>query len=206
MWCRSAQAWAEGTRRDLVRRILGPERNLSKPVKCSEAIPRDVLLGPVAHGNAKLVSWLLKLGANPNVAYPDYGQYVGKKTLLHEALNRIGYFGYPDAIALKLILHGANIGDSDLWSPVRIGNLRVAKELLETGVDPNKGPEISKPLGEAVTDHDIRMIKLLLKHGADPKRVCFYEGPTAIELAKSKGFEDVYKLFTNANCSRPRPT
>jgi ankyrin repeat protein len=99
-------------------------------------------------GFADLVAWLLERGANPNAARAGF-------TALHEAVMR-----RDDAMAATLLAHGADANARlGTWTPMR-----------RSSRDWNFAPELvgATPFWLAARFAQPSMMRLLVKHGADP--------------------------------------
>jgi ankyrin repeat protein len=74
------------------------------------------------------------------------------------------------------------------------GDLEVAKRLLEGGADVNARAESAAPIHGAVMGGSAAMVRLLLKHGADPS-LPDYKGRGARQLAEEMGSSEIADLF-----------
>jgi len=79
------------------------------------------------------------------------------------------------------------------------------KILIDQGADPNRPASGGVlPLHSAVQNNMIEVIKLLLKHGADPHLVEPYRGKSAIGLARARETRDPKEneaMLQLSNCS-----
>ena len=72
-----------------------------------------------------------------------------------------------DRVCLELLEYYR--GETALHKAAHVGNLEIAKMLLERGADANAIADYSiRPLMYAVGRGDIEMVQLLLRYGADP--------------------------------------
>ncbi|MEA2634911.1 MAG: uncharacterized protein QOH92_1678 [Chloroflexota bacterium] len=74
------------------------------------------------------------------------------------------------------------------------GDLDVAKRFLDAGADVNAAAESAAPIHGAVMGGSAAMVRLLLKHGADPSLPDF-KGRGARQLAEDMGRRDLAELF-----------
>ena len=129
-------------------------------------------------GYLRIVKFLLKHGANPNMKN-DYGN-----TPLHDA----AAFGHREVVKL-LLEHGAdpniknNDGSTPLHHAAESGNSKVVEVLLEHGADPNIQDDIDgwTPLHDAVANCHVDVVRVLLDRGADPT-IRDNNGMTPLEL------------------------
>ena len=158
---------------DLVRRVRDEE--FGSPLHVATAME-----------STRMVEFLLKLGADPNVAEPTTGL-----TALHVAVNPIlkswsqqsdfrgnaaaiplllkaGAKPDPESKAFAFNMPGGNpsypAGITPLALAVQAGNMEAAKQLIEAGASAKRPGLAAGALGQPV------MLELLLKHGADPNQ------------------------------------
>jgi ankyrin repeat protein len=144
-------------------------------------------------GNEKLVSILLKRGANINWKGGIYGYAL-----------RVAAARGHDQIVKLLLEHGADIDavtDSDgtaLVSAAQMGNESTARLLLEYGADVNglaKGVAYPSPLWFAAHWGHTSTVKLLMQKGADVTIRCGYRQHTALEEALLQGFKSTAEVL-----------
>ena len=104
--------------------------------------------------NQHVAAYLLDRGADPNLSEAGY-------TALHVA----SATGQHDAVE-ALLEHGADANDTQLWMPQRFINAMIPGDAyLTTGWVSQIG---ATPFMLAAKSVDVRMMRLLLEHGADP--------------------------------------
>jgi ankyrin repeat protein len=164
---------------------------------------------------------LLDAGADPNSGFWTTGKYPEFETALygaagvahHAELTRLllerGAFpdgevayhtaeGYDNA-AMQLIVESGRLSDESLTTLLirkhDWHDYEGVKWLLEHALDPNRISHWGFPaLHHALRrDNELRIIALLLDHGADPTLV--WEGHSAIALAAREGRSDVLELL-----------
>jgi ankyrin repeat protein len=151
----------------------------------SEILP---LYTAVLTGDDARVWRLLKSGYQPiNESYPVTG-----KTALH-------ILAETDKTALleKMIAQGGSVQQQDcrgaqpLHHAALWGHIKTARQLLESGADPNATANRGNtPLHDAALYGTIEMVQFLAEHGADV-RLQDAKGKTASDLAKNIGRADV---------------
>lgn len=86
------------------------------------------------------------------------------------------YMGFVLASLLVLSPQESTAQDRGLVSSVTWGETEAVRELLEAGDDPNEPRNGVLPLNAAVQRNDLRLVQLLLEHGADPNRQADFGG------------------------------
>jgi len=145
----------------------------------------------VAH-HAELTRLLLERGADPN---DEETPYHAPETY--------------DNAALKVLVESGQLNEDSLGTIL----LRKTdwhdydgiKWLLEHGVDPNRKTRWGKTAihNAVLSDNDIKIIEVLIDHGADPTRIAerperlraVSSGRTAVAMAARRGRRDVLELF-----------
>ncbi|MGE5341629.1 MAG: ankyrin repeat domain-containing protein [Candidatus Omnitrophota bacterium] len=142
------------------------DRKLFNDDKCREAYLYHFLNRSCSCGDEIGVRILLSQGADPNGK--DYKNYA----------DCVGPFEFS----------------SPLFVSVSVGNIEIAKMLLNVGANPNilEGEGVT-PLVEAVEKENVELVQLLLKHGAkvDMKGLVY----KPLEIAKKKGNIKMIKLL-----------
>ena len=142
----------------------------------------------INNNNFLIVDGLLGIDCNPNVKDSN-----GKPALFVALVNG------NMCIASSLLNHGAKF-EKILFSAIRKESSDIVKKILELRVDINKvkeeGHEGLTPLHVAIDKCNLEIVKLLLKHNADPNRLNNYED-TPLYLAVSKGHLEIVKELLN---------
>jgi uncharacterized protein len=153
-------------------------------------------------GDSRLVLSALRRGARPNARSRG-------RTALLWAIQE-GHLG----IVKLLIRAGASIeakdshGFTPLDQAVGEGNVAIVKFLLKAGADVNGRTQNGTPLHTACAYRRLKIAKLLLMHGANPRAI--YQGKTPADLTKPKSdridktLRKLLKLFTPTD-AKPRP-
>ena len=142
-----------------------------------------------ANGRAEMVSFLIEKGANVNA------KSKGRHTALHGAKTV--------EVAKILLDNGANINaKTDLgWTPHRMAislhNTKVALFLINQGGSMRTKEDA---LVFAVWEKEKKVAKLLFKQGANPY-VKDRDGDSAMDIAKSRNYQELIKLFETYNSS-----
>ena len=147
------------------------------------------------------VSFLLSLGADPNVA-----DKMVKTPLMAAISPLISAEDNGDSLPLLLLKHGARVtardsnGETALLLAAQANRLTLAKTMIRRGANPN----IADKRGETALMRAARggfpdMARLLLASGAD-KRLKNAAGQTALDYAKSREF--VFQGWFNGNATR----
>ncbi|KAL2853597.1 ankyrin repeat-containing domain protein [Aspergillus pseudodeflectus] len=156
------------------------------------------LVHAVHHGLEDTVSLLLDAGANPNPTVTD-----GFSPLVVAALYDHG------RMAERLLEKGATpdpVAHCTALTPlawaVRNGNERLARGLLERGVDPNRCYEFGcTPLILSALNGHAQIAKMLLEYGADPY-ITDEQGRTPLAISAQRGFADVvFALVENGHAT-----
>ena len=166
-----------------------------------------VITEEVLNGDLKTFKTVIENGADPNI------KYAGGYTPLMLASTK----GYTDKVKL-LLRHGANInavadnGASSLLRSVGNGHAEIVEELCKYSakVNATTGEVKVTPLLIAVDRKFLAIIKMLLKHGADPNQADA-QGRTPLDIARIKGnpeiikcLEDPRKCYTTQGGKRRR--
>ncbi len=170
----------------------GADVNDAYPAEPGSPNMLSALYGALGHaGNLVLAEWLLQRGADPNDG---------------ESLYHSTELGHRDGLRL-LLAHGARPeGTNALPRALDFNDHAAVEMLLHAGADPNEGIA-PHPSGEpswvipalhqaARRMCDARMIRLLLKGGADPS--VRYQGMTPYALARVYGNPDAARLIAEA--------
>ena len=173
-------------------------------------------------GFVRAATALLDAGADPNTGFWTTGQFPERETALYGAagvahnaeLTRLLLERGADPNDVEAVYHSPETGDNAAMkllvetgkvTPENLSLMLIRKHdwhdydgvkyLLERGVDPNwRREQGSIPLHHAIARNNSQeIVKLLLDHGADPRRQ--KDGATAIERAARKGRGDLLKLF-----------
>lgn len=182
-----------------VRKLCREGFDLSSCVKIGEGLTS--LAVATRDGNLEMVTLLLELNAPV-----DSGQIAVASNLWLASLNGKG------RIASTLILHGAdveyvdaNYGSTPLFAAVWFGHEDVATTLLDAGADPNVtalnspfGVNVS-PLRVACDRNNVRLVRLLLRFGADPDSKTS-SGSTALTTSCHYAFHDAVQELMLAGC------
>ena len=138
----------------------------------------------IDNGNFLIVDGLLGIGCNPNVTYSN------NKPALFVALVNGNM-----SIVSSLLNHGAKV-EKTLFFAIQNELSNFVKKILELQVDINKlkTERYSRhtPLHLAIDRCNLEIVKLLLKHKADPNRLNL-KGDTPLYLAVSKGHIEIVK-------------
>lgn len=152
-----------------------------------------------AYGNLEIVKMLVEAGADLNgqVAYGDVPLIKADE---HD----------NDDIIEYLIKKGADVnfpnyyGVTPFFGLCAYGNLELVKLALEHGADINSsydsqmsdhfGIDNFSPFQAAVNYNQPEVVAFLLSHGGDPRAKDF-KGRTPIELAESKGHDEIAQLL-----------
>lgn len=89
------------------------------------------------------------------------------------------------------------MGSTLLSRAVVKGRRDVALWLLEQGADPNGASPDTAPLGSAIWQDDLAMVKVLLDYGADPEKTVGF-GETAMEMARDRGNRAIIDALARA--------
>ena len=150
-----------------------------------------------AKGNSKLIDILAKNGADITKVVPLVG------TPLHAAVEN-----GQESAAKQLLQLGVNPdipnggGVSPLMRAVECEQIEIAELLLKHKANVTlKHPETGLPiLHKAAARNNIKMLKLLMAHGADINQLTS-KGSTALHIALAHGAKDAVDLFCRANCN-----
>ncbi len=143
------------------------------------------LLNAIAFDNLELVQFLLKHGADPNVAVDD--GYTCLLTAIESDADE------STQIVAELVHAGANIhtAGTNGWTPLHMaaarGHLEKARLLIRAGADVNRRKEIDAsetPLMEAAFAGQPSTVLLLLEHGADPSMRDTIHNRTPLDIAQ----------------------
>jgi uncharacterized protein len=137
----------------------------------------------VVQGETRVVTLLLRAGADPNLRSGDEAEGT--------PLCAAACHGHEE-IARTLLAYGAhpNLREAEWWTPLRWaaahGHAGVARTLLGAEAD----PDLCSPLPEAARRGSLATVRVLLEHGADP---CQRDpgGHTALEIADEWADKDV---------------
>ena len=142
----------------------------------------------VDNDNLVIVDGLLGIGCNPNVTYSN------NKPALFVALVNGNM-----SIVSSLLNHGAKV-EKTLFFAIQNELSNFVKKILELQVDINKlkSERYSRhtPLHLAIDICNLEIVKLLLKHNANPNRLND-KGDTPLYLAVSKGHIEIVKELLN---------
>lgn len=135
----------------------------SKPKKLSQRAQRDLLFVSIAQGDLDAVRPLIDTLADLNVRNRD------RRTPLMEAAH-----GGQIAIARLLLRSNANPdlldvhGRSVLGIAASRGDLKMVDLILKEGIQPDHAGKPYRPLADACATGHLKVVKCLLKAGADP--------------------------------------
>ena len=151
------------------------------------------LYGASYAGYLKIVQWLLRHGADPNIPDESDG-----RAALHEA----AIFDHLE-IAQALLQHNAdlNIQDHDGQTPLHWasynGSTDVVRLLLGQGVDVNaRSQDGSTPLHMTCMDGSLESARVLIEHGAD-RNAEDNEGRTPSQVASMNEQWDIVELLSD---------
>ncbi|KAK7414160.1 hypothetical protein QQX98_006946 [Neonectria punicea] len=161
------------------------------------------LMSAAMRGHEAVASLLLEGGAGPDTRDND-----GWSPLLHAAAD-----GHAGVVSL-LLERGADpdIRDEEQQSAIswaaEHGHLAVVELLLARNVSPNDDETDQTPLAKAL-DHsfdteDYTIVKLLLKHGADPFSEVYWDNRSPLELAAANGLKEMVALFLSVDAVSSR--
>ena len=141
-------------------------------------------------GDQRIVELLLEKGADANRPGED------RKA----ALYRAAYGGHQKIVEL-LLNKGADAnepgedGKAALYIAAQKGYQEIVKLLLEKGADVNSRDLV---LPELARRRDARMLRFLLRYGADVDARRRYDGATALHLAAQSGYKTTVQLLIDA--------
>ena len=146
------------------------------------------LIAAATAGHADTAIALIEYGADPTF----------KDTSGGSALSNATFFGHTDvvlAILEKMKVIPPEVGNELLLLAAGLGHEKIAKKLLDRGIDPNaRGVKDRTPLMAAAAFDKINLVKLLLANGANPK-LTDEEGTTALQVATNKGNPEIVSLL-----------
>ncbi|WP_246065373.1 ankyrin repeat domain-containing protein [Hydrocarboniclastica marina] len=146
-----------------------------------------------ANGNDEVVWYLLRSGAEPDLAPPD-----GVTALMVASREGNG------RIVEMLLRAGAEInsvnatGDTALAWAARNGNLSTVKLLLSRGGNVNVARSGESLLMQVVGQNDLLMSQVLIDAGADVHYRSPDDGETALDVARRVGNEDLVMLLVQS--------
>ena len=151
--------------------------------------------GPAIHkaafrGDIEKIKTLIKEGANPNALTR------GGLTPLMLAVQK----GHKD-ITAYLITHGADVnakgenGFTALHSACLHRNYEIAEVLLDNGADVNAREDGNTPLMLAAYRDDVKLVRLLLSRGADPRAFDDTGKLTTASMARGNNRDEIRKLL-----------
>jgi uncharacterized protein len=152
------------------------------------------LLTAISFSDTRLVEFMLRQGADPNVEVDD------GYTALLTAIESEDSASAP--IVSQLMADGADIHRTGIngWTPLHMaaarGYLEKAHLLIDAGARVNERKVIDAgetPLMEAAHQGHPAMVRLLLDHGADPSMRDTINGRTSLEMARyaAKGVDQI---------------
>jgi ankyrin repeat protein/serine/threonine protein kinase len=161
------------------------------------------LQGAASSGKHEAVKLLIDRGAN------FHKPMLSGKTPLQFAAMK----GHHLVVEM-LIKHGASFRTTDSegftvgTNVAHVGHVNVMKVLLENGMGADEGNTTTyggwRPLHQACVDGHLEMVKLLLRHGADPSRRIIGRFTTPLGAAKKRGHNDIVVVLEQAIRERKR--
>ena len=146
-------------------------------------------------GHIEIVELLLNYGVNPDVY-----NFLNKKTSLMQASE----MGHHNVVEL-LLAKDADPNIFDCYQKTALhyscsnGHYSIVALLLDHNADPNPNGTGETPLIIAFRKRDYKIMKLLLKKGADVNGL-IDNCRTIVMSASSKGYQDIVELCLNYNC------
>ena len=105
-----------------------------------------------------------------------------KTTMPFPAGRVIGLMAFFVILAIRPLSHAADI--DDLTEAARAGDLQAAMNILASGIDVNaENSDKLVPIVYAAANGHVELVKLLIRHGADPDAASSESGSTALHLA-----------------------
>jgi len=146
------------------------------------------LIAAATAGHASTAALLIDYGADPTF----------KDTSGGSALSNATFFGHTDVVLAmldKMKELPSEAGNELLLLAAGLGHEKIAKSLLDRGIDPNaRGIKDRTPLMAAAAFDKIKLVKLLLASGADPAAKD-EEGVNALQVAMNKGNPEIVSLL-----------
>lgn len=182
-----------------VQELLSKGHSVNEQTKRSYATP---LIFAASAGKVEMVKLLLKRGANPNqCTWGDVcpiwwatqsGSYETVKTLIEAGAD---VKKYPSVVS--------TIESSTLHEAVSTGQSAIVKLLLDHGIEIDNTETLSEntALAFAVRIGKAKIAQMLIERGAylgAVTEVPYYEGRTALELAKKDGHKAAVEVVENA--------
>ena len=175
---------------------LGNNRTISAlmqrgmPVNSSDNQGNTLLILAVREQHPQTVDLLIKAGANVNLRNRNGDSALGWATLREDTTT-----------AKKLLKAGAKL-NHDGWTPIMYAAYKSLPSMMDlylhAGADPNLATENGITALMLATLQDcINCVKSLLSNSVliDEQNS---SGETALDIARKKGFQDIYKLLVNA--------
>ena len=157
-------------------------------IKLKDSYGTTALIVASTSGNTEIAATLIDLGADPLL----------KDTSGGSALSNATFFGHTETV--KTLLKGVKIlpdadGQELLMLSAGLGHIEIANALFDKGVTANaRGTDRHTAILAATAFNRVEMVKLLLKHGADPT-LKDDDGINAVQLASEKEFQEIIKLL-----------
>jgi ankyrin repeat protein len=150
--------------------------------------------------NVSMVKVLLTHGANPNGVFPALGELPLQRALELGAISCVNALIDHGADPHARSARGKTALEAAIQGSSEIRTLELVNRVFALGADVNgETGRRGGPLVEATAQHNVVVVRLLLKMGADPCLAEPHRG-TAWDVARTLGYQDIVALMASYQC------